>query len=150
MKPKELKIDDLIQVSKGCILPKGTICKVTGLSNSFFSDKPELTVTTIDEEVIRILSCEDIEGIPLTQKILCKNKWEVNAIDYDYSIKNKLFFREFTDSKTGGVELEVYNNIAPSDSFDVCQDDFYLGTISYVHELQHLLFGLNINHEMEV
>ena len=41
-------------------------------------------------------------------------------------------------------------DIAPSDSYDVCQDDFYLGDISYVHDLQHLLFGLGINHEMEV
>lgn len=94
---------------------------------------------------------KDVVPIPITQKILCKNKWEVNAIDYDYSIKDKLYFRAFpTDKKAGCIELEVYNNIAPSDSDDVCQDDFYLGTISYVHDLQHLLFGLNINSEMEV
>lgn len=94
---------------------------------------------------------KDIVPIPITQKILCKNKWEANAIDYDYSIKDKLYFRAFpTDKKAGCIELEVYNNIAPSDSCDVCQDDFYLGVISYVHDLQHLLFGLNINQEMEV
>lgn len=94
---------------------------------------------------------KDIVPIPITQKILSKNKWEVNAIDYDYSIKDKLYFRAFpTDRKAGCIELEVYNNIAPSDSYDVCQDDFYLGDISYVHDLQHLLFGLNINQEMEV
>ncbi len=33
---------------------------------------------------------------------------------------------------------------------EVCQDDFYLGDISYVHQLQHLLFGLGLNSEMEV
>lgn len=94
---------------------------------------------------------KDIVPIPITQKILCKNKWEANAIDYDYSIKDKLYFRAFpTDKKAGCIELEVYNNIALSDSCDVCQDDFYLGVISYVHDLQHLLFGLNINQEMEV
>ena len=94
---------------------------------------------------------KDVVPIPITQKILCKNKWEVNAIDYDYSIKDKLYFRAFpTDKKAGCIELEVYNNIAPSDSYDVCQDDFYLGDISYVHDLQHLLFGLRLNHEMEV
>lgn len=94
---------------------------------------------------------KDIVPIPITQKILSKNKWEVNAIDYDYSIKDKLYFRAFPiDRKEGCIELDVYNNIAPSDSYDVCQDDFYLGDISYVHDLQHLLFGLGINHEMEV
>ena len=94
---------------------------------------------------------KDIVPIPLTQKILCKNKWEANAIEYDYSIKDKLYFCAFpTDRKAGCIELDVYNNIAPSDSYDVCQDDFYLGNISYVHQLQHLLFGLNINYEIEV
>lgn len=94
---------------------------------------------------------EDIVPIPITQKILCKNKWEANAIEYDYSINDKLYFRAFqTDRKVGSIELDVYNNIAPSDSYDVCQDDFYLGDISYVHDLQHLLFGLGINHKMEV
>ena len=94
---------------------------------------------------------DNIVPIPITQKILCKNKWETNDIDYDYSINDKLYFRAFpAERKAGCIELEVYNNIAPSDSYDVCQDDFYLGDISYVHDLQHLLFGLGINHEMEV
>ena len=96
------------------------------------------------------VSVVDIVPIPITHKILCKNEWKANAIEYDYSIKDKLYFRAFTDYKTGGVVLEVYTNIAPSDSYDVCQDDFYLGDISYVHQLQHLLFGLGLNSEMEV
>lgn len=96
------------------------------------------------------VSIVDIVPIPITHKILCKNGWKANAIKYDYSIKDKLYFRAFTDYKTGGVVLEVYTNIAPSDSYDVCQDDFYLGDILYVHDLQHLLFGLGLNSEMEV
>lgn len=94
---------------------------------------------------------KDIVPIPITQKFLCKNKWEANAINYDYSINDKLFFCAFpTDRKAGCLELDVYNNIAPSDSYDVCQDDFYLGNISFVHQLQHLLFGLELNHEIKV
>ena len=92
---------------------------------------------------------KDIVPIPITQKFLCKNKWKANAINYDYSINDKLFFCAFpTDRKAGCVELDVYNNIAPSDSYDVCQDDFYLGNISFVHQLQHLLFGLGLNSEI--
>lgn len=97
------------------------------------------------------VNVNEIKPVDITCDILEKNGWEENAIDYDYSINDKLYFRASpTDRKAGCLELEVYNNIAPSDSYDVCQDDFYLGTISYVHEIQHLLFGLNINHEMEV
>ena len=47
---------------------------------------------------------KDIVPIPITQKILSKNKWEVNAIDYDYSIKDKQYFRAFpTDRKAGCI-----------------------------------------------
>lgn len=133
---KTLKLDD------GTVL-KGVV-RLENLEGVEFGDKGYLFGD----------SCawvNDIVPIPLTQKILCKNKWEANAIDYDYSINDKLYFRAFpTDRKAGCIELEVYNNIAPSDSCDVCQDDFYLGDISYVHQLQHLLFSLGINSEMEV
>lgn len=93
---------------------------------------------------------KDIVPIPITHKILCKNEWKANALMYDYKISNKLYFRAFTDNETGGVVLEVYNNIAPSDSNDVCQDDFYLGAISYVHDLQHLLFGLGLDSNLKI
>lgn len=133
---KTLELDD------GKVL-KGVVC-LENIEGAEFGDKGYL-----------LGDCcawvKDIVPIPITQKILCKNKWEVNAIDYDYSINDKLYFRAFpADRKAGCIELEVYNNIAPSDSYDVCQDDFYLGDISYVHQLQHLLFGLGLNSEMEV
>lgn len=132
---KTLKLDD------GTVL-KGVV-RLENIEGAEFGDKGYL-----------LAECcawvKDIVPIPITHKILCKNEWKANAIKYDYSIKDKLYFRAFTDYKTGGVVLEVYNNIAPSDSNDVCQDDFYLGAISYVHDLQHLLFGLGLNSEMEV
>lgn len=132
---KTFKLDD------GTVL-KGVV-RLENIEGAEFGDKGYLLA-----EYCALV--KDIFPIPITHKILCKNEWNANAIDYDYKIKDKLYFRAFTDYKTGGVELEVYTNIAPSDSYDVCQDDFYLGTISYVHTLQHLLFGLGINHEMEV
>ena len=132
---KTLKLDD------GTVL-KGVV-RLENIEGAEFGDKGYL-----------LAECcawvKDIVPIPITHKILCKNEWKANAIGYDYSIKDKLYFRAFTYYKTGGVVLEVYNNIAPSDSNDVCQDDFYLGDISYVHQLQHLLFGLGLNSEMEV
>lgn len=45
---------------------------------------------------------KDIVPIPITQKILCKNKWETNAIDYDYSINDKLYFRAFPAGRKAG------------------------------------------------
>ena len=133
---KTLKLDN------GTVL-KGIVC-LENIESAKFEDKGYLFGDCC-------AWVKDIVPIPITQKILSKNKWEVNDIDYDYSIKDKLYFRAFpTDRKAGCIELEAYNGIAPSYSYDVCQDDFYLGDFSYVHDLQHLLFGLGINHEMEV
>ena len=131
-----------LELNNGTVL-KGAVC-LENLEGAKIEDKG-------------FLPCEcfawvkDIVPIPITQKFLCKNKWEANAINYDYSINDKLFFCAFpTDRKADCLELDVYNNIAPSDSYDVCQDDFYLGNILFVHQLQHLLFGLGLNSEMEV
>lgn len=134
--------------SKTLELNNGTVLKGVVLLENLEGAKIE------DKGFLCCDSCawvKDIVPIPITQKFLCKNKWEANAINYDYSINDKLFFLAFpTDRKAGCLELDVYNNIAPSDSYDVCQDDFYLGNISFVHQLQHLLFGLGLNSEMEV
>ncbi len=58
------------------------------------------------------------------------------AKKYYFHLKpfNKSFF---------GDEFDVY----PFTDNNVCKQIAY---IKYVHELQHLLFGLGINHEMEV
>ena len=130
-----------LDLNNGTVL-KGVVC-LENLEGAKIEDKG-------------FLPCEcfawvkDIVPIPITQKFLCKNGWQINAVGYDYAINDKLFFCAFPNSETGGIVLDVYNNIAPSDSYDICQDDFYLGNISFVHQLQHLLFGLGLNSEMEV
>lgn len=130
-----------LELNNGTVL-KGAVC-LENLEGAKIEDKG-------------FLYCEcfawvkDIIPIPITQKFLCKNGWQVNSVDYDYAINDKLFFSAFPNSETGELELDVYNNIAVSDSYDVCQDDFYLTNISFVHQLQHLLFGLGLNSEIEV
>ena len=131
----------ILELNNGTVL-KGAVC-LENLEGAKIEDKG-------------FLSCEcfawvkDIVPIPITQKFLCKNGWQVNSVDYDYAINDKLFFCAFPNSKTGELELDVYNNIAPEDSYDVCQDDFYLGNISFVHQLQHILWELEINDNMKV
>lgn len=136
MKPKELKIGDLVQVSKGCILPKGTICKVIGVKESYFNDKPLVSVATIDEGNERLLFYEEIEGIPLTSEILEKNCWEF--YHGFYCSPNEKGARICLSSQTGYV-WGAY--IA---GHTLCSD------INSVSDLQHLFFGLGLNSEMEV
>lgn len=128
-----------LELNNGTVL-KGAVC-LENLEGAKIGDKG-------------FLPCEcfawvkDIVPIPITQKFLCKNGWQVNSVAYDYAINDKLFFCAFPNSETGGIELEVYNNIAVSYSYDVCQDDFCLGNISFVHQLQHILWALEINDNM--
>ena len=142
MNPEELKIGDLVRVVKDdYIIQKGTICKVIGVNaidlSEFGGHKPVVSLSTVNkEEEIRSMSCENIEGIPLTKEILSKNGWELcNGF---YWSTNEEGVGVGLSSQTGYV-WEAYRRRYPLRS-----------NINSVSDLQHLLFGLGINHEMEV
>lgn len=87
---------------------------------------------------------EDINPVVLTTNILEKNGWEFMGHQVDF----------------GGFLFDIYGkrDILPylyyyygtkDFSVSIC-GEVVLPNMKYVHELQHLLFGLGINHEMEV
>lgn len=76
-----------------------------------------------------------IKPIPLTPEILEKNGWKSINGKYALKIKNANYVvLEFTED---GIYTYINENTM-------------LFTIKYIHELQHLLFGLGLNSEMEV
>ena len=78
---------------------------------------------------------DNIVPIPLTPEILEKNGWESINGKYALKIKNANYVvLEFTEDG-----IYAYIN-----------EKTMLFTIKYIHELQHLLFGLGLNSEMEV
>jgi len=78
---------------------------------------------------------DNIVPIPLTPEILEKNEWKSINGKYALKIKNANYVvLEFTEDG-----IYAYIN-----------EKTMLFTIKYIHELQHLLFGFGINHEMEV
>lgn len=78
---------------------------------------------------------DNIVPIPLTPEILEKNGWESINGKYALKIKNANYVvLEFTEDG-----IYAYIN-----------EKTMLFTIKYIHELQHLLFGFGINHEMDV
>lgn len=90
------------------------------------------------------LSLEDMDGkiydyigmlypIPLTPEILEKNGWEH---------KDDVYFKEYSHRKLVVMDGNAYI-INESCSLFLCK-------VEFVHELQHLLFGLGLNSEMEV
>lgn len=84
---------------------------------------------------------KDIVPIPLTHEILEKNGWRTQNRWYYYLDVAEGFISyigiDFKHkSNKGHLYVEVNGN--------------NMVEIQYCHELQHLLFGLGINHEMEV
>lgn len=82
----------------------------------------------------------ELSGIPITPEILEKNGWEK---DEECSFKTQLYYEKKFGVKTIFVIIKEENSI-------VVYNDASMMIIQYVHELQHLLFGLKINHEMIV
>lgn len=82
-----------------------------------------------------------IEPIPLTPAILEKNGWK------DY-FKGSIW----KELATKRAYLYITKDQTTEDEYLVCcgRSKCNLASIKYVHQLQHLLFGLGINHEMEV
>lgn len=82
----------------------------------------------------------ELSGVPVTPEILEKNGWEK---DGEASFKTQLYYRKKSISKFIVI-------IIRKDTLRIVYNSECLNIIQYIHELQHLLFGLGINHEMEV
>jgi len=81
----------------------------------------------------------ELSGVPLTPEILEKNGWKDDGYDW-YRFPTKRAY------------LYITKDITTLGEFLVCVglDRHNLASINFVHQLQHLFFGLGINHEMEV
>lgn len=82
----------------------------------------------------------ELSGVPVTPEILEKNGWEK---DEEASFKTQLYYEKKFGVKTIFVIIKEENSI-------VVYDNASKIIIQYVHELQHLFFGLKLDHEMVV
>lgn len=80
----------------------------------------------------------ELSGVLLTPEILEKNGWKKDGKWYKLATKR--------------AYLYITKDAKVNDEFLVCvgDDKHNLASVSFVHELQHLLYGLKINSEMEV
>ena len=88
-----------------------------------------------------LVDVEEIKPIPITSEILEKNRW-----------KKKMYCDWCHYFPIEGNILYLSKGIGIDGAFsvDVGKDMSYIASISFVHQLQHLFFSLNINHKMEV
>lgn len=97
-------------------------------------------------------SPNELKPIPLTPEILEKNGWAKEVMSR--GVKNSHWVYTKPDIEEYGY-FPIYIEKGIGDEFDVypftdnnvCTQIAY---IKYVHQLQHLLFGLGLNSEMEV
>ena len=94
-----------------------------------------------ENESLQEVNVNVIEGIPITPEILEKNGWKKKMYcDWCHYLpieRNILYL-----SKGAGIDGAF--------SVDVGQGMSYIASIRFVHQLQHILFGLGLNSEMEV
>lgn len=126
MKAKELIIGDLV-------LYFGKVFSILKVD-------PETELSIIeDARHFEEANINDLSPIPLTPNILEKNGWKKSKInDCAYFYYKDEVFLTYT-SKDGKFWFDDFDY-----SSGICVE------LSYIHSLQHFLFGLKLNSEMEV
>lgn len=119
------------------------------------STKPRV-VKVSDVDKNSVIYCEgwgnvgyydEIKPIPLTKDILLRNGWKVS--------RDSLLLK-IDDNVTLGVVFAFEHKVcyirATNDIIHKEQNftRLKLSDVDFISDLQHILFGLNINHEMEV
>ena len=106
----------------------------------------------VSDDISGTLCKEFAKDIPLTTEILEKNGWVKEVMSRGVSNSHWVYTKPDIEEygyfpiyieKGIGDEFDVY----PFTDNHVCTQIAY---IKYVHQLQHLLFGLGLNSEMEV
>ena len=86
-----------------------------------------------------LVDIDEIKPVRLTSEILEKNGWKNDGYDW-YRLPTKRAYLYITK------DIQIFGE------FLVCVgiDKHNLASVSFVHELQHLFFGLGLNSDMEV
>lgn len=134
-------IGDLVKVWLDLDI-KYQVVEVAGYDPTY--QKYILTNWYIEETRGFISVAEDkIKPIRLTRKILKKNGWNKRTRTcYDGE--------HLEDFSNPSFPLEHFAITFTKEGIKATYDCLPVREVKYVSDLQHLLFGLNINHEMEV
>jgi hypothetical protein len=106
---------------------------IVNFEENFLHNKICYALISTNSTKTAFVADRDILPIPLTPEILEKNGWE--------KLYEKFFEKNVNDIR---LTIELSENLY------VAINRIFIMEIHYVHELQHLLFGLGLNSEMEV
>ena len=103
-----------------------------------------------ENESLQEVNVNVIEGIPITPEILEKNGWDKEGKDgSDFSLSEAFMGGDEDDEDNYTCFQLYYQNKKDGWVIDMRGEPLKF-EIHYIHELQHIFFGLGINHEMEV
>ena len=137
---------DLVMVKKSALqFAKDKIFKViSSLSGGFVK-----VVMLNDSSTTYSISNNAVRPIPLTSEILEKNGWERNGGQYSFTFKPYVGYKV----ELIGFFIEMFkdeHDMLKYKYFQIFLENKNIYGCFYVHQLQHLLFGLGLNSEMEV
>lgn len=123
------------------VFANGKLCEVVGDSylGSDFIKVSEYVHGSFDNNVYIVSKSQEIHGIPLTDEILKANDKIIH------------YLQPYNIYMIGWISLHPNIDDYKNRIFVVCANgEKIMPPIQFVHQLQHLLFGLGVNHEMEV
>ena len=92
----------------------------------------------------------ELSGVPITPEILEKNGWDKEEKDGSvFSLSEAFILGDENDEDNYTCFQLYYQNKKDGWVIDMRGEPLKF-EIHYIHELQHLFFGLGLNHEMEV
>ena len=118
---------------------------IVNFEENFLHNKICYALISTNSTKTAFVADRDILPIPLTTEILEKNGWkieDVNPNDLSNIVSKGIMYRAIKDK-----EILFFQKGA---SVFTCPLNWRKIEIRYVHQLQHLLFGLGLNSEMEV
>ena len=118
---------------------------IVNFEENFLHNKICYALISTNSTKTAFVADRDILPIPLNTEILEKNGWkieDVNPNDLSNIVSKGIMYRAIKDK-----EILFFHKGA---SVFTCPLNWRKIEIRYVHQLQHLLFGLGLNSEMEV
>ena len=125
---------------------------IVNFEENFLHNKICYALISTNSTKTALVADRDILPIPLTLEILEKNGWVKEVMSR--GVKNSHWVYTKPDIEEYGY-FPIYIEKGIGDEFDVYpftdnHDCKQIAYIKYVHQLQHILFGLGLNSEMEV
>lgn len=151
IKAEDLRIGDLVRVSRDCMFPKGTMCAVTQIDpeRGHEDKKGVVTLSYTDgtDDGPWGTWCCNIEGVPITPEILKQNDFD----DKDLGV----IFTKAIDCTTRRSPRRISIIRYPSEwrvflEYESWHDSVLMRLVQYVHELQHILWVLDMDTNLKI